>query len=79
MPNMSGEVLGLMMTGIILAVALVVITQLQTLDVITAESYAANATNQILAGLYTFAQFFAVIVLIVVIGVIVMYLQFKKR
>ena len=80
MVNMSGEVLGLMLTGIIVALALVVVTQMQSLSIVSDNpiSFASNATNNILSGLNVYAQFFAVLAIIGVVVIIIQSLRFKQ-
>jgi len=76
--DMSAIVIGLMTTGIVIVLALLVITQMQSLSVITAESYAANATTNVLSGLNVFSTLFPLFAIVAGIIILLGYLSFGR-
>jgi len=69
--SLTPAVLGLMFAAIVLILGLVITQSIRDTSVVTSENITYDAINKTIAGLTTFADFWEIIVLAVVIGIVI--------
>ena len=69
--TIAPAILALVFASVVLIFGLVILQELRGIDVIPANGYVFNQTNATIVGLGTFADFWAIIVLAIVITVVI--------